>query len=251
MLTQKGNIFDELRKIRKVKKHVPHTMDGKTNVSETFANVYQNLYNSAGDKEEISKLLVQVNEHIGDLSISDVNMVSSEIVRKAANQVKPNKNDSVFDSDCLKRAPPMLFQHLTNIFKMFLIHGHASKVQLIAVIVPLLKDKMGDTGCSDNYRSIALSRILLIIFDWIVILFGKSLDMDDLQFSYQKDCSTWLVVESVSYFLRNGNEVFSCFMDMKKAFDMVKHSLLFQKLIHKNLSPIFVRLLMKMYVTSC
>ena len=51
----KGNIFDEHRKIRKVKKYVPHTMDGKTNVSETFANVYQNLYNSAGDKEEISK----------------------------------------------------------------------------------------------------------------------------------------------------------------------------------------------------
>ena len=98
-----------------------------------------------------------------------------------------------------------------------------SKVLLIAVIVPLLKDKMGDTGCSDNYRSIALSSILLKIFDWIVILlFGKSLGMDDLEFSYQKDCSTtmctWLVVESISYFLRNGNEVFSCFMDMKKAY---------------------------------
>ena len=123
---------------------------------------------------------------------------------------------------------------------MFLIHGHVSKVLFIAVIVPLLKDKMGDTGCSDNYRSIALSSILLKIFEWIVILlFGKSLGMDDLQFSYQKDCSTtmctWLLVESVSHFLRNGNEVFSCFMDMKKAFDMVKHSLLFQKLIHKNL----------------
>ena len=133
---------------------------------------------------------------------------------------------------------------------MFLI-----QVLLIAVIVPLLKDKMGDTGCSDNYRSIALSSILLKIFDWIVILlFGKSLGMDDLQFSYQKDCSitmcTWLVVESISPFLRNGNEVFSCFMDMKKAFDMVKHSLLFQKLIHKNLSPIFVRLPMKMYMSQ-
>ena len=114
---------------------------------------------------------------------------------------------------------------------------------------------MGDTGCRDNYRSIALSSILLKIFDWIVILLsGKSFRMDDLQFSYQKDCSTtmctWLVVESVSYFLRNGNEVFSCFMDMKKAFDMVKHSLLFRKLIHKNLSPIFVRLLMKMYMSQ-
>ena len=79
-----------------------------------------------------------------------------------------------------------------------------------------------DAGYGDNYRSIALSSILLKIFDWIaILLFGKSLGMDDLQFSYQKDCSTtictWLVVESVSYFLRNGNEVFSCYMDMEKA----------------------------------
>ena len=48
----------------------------------------------------------------------------------------------------------MLFQHLTNIFKSFLIHGHVGKVLLIAVIVPFLKDKLGDAGCSDNYRSI-------------------------------------------------------------------------------------------------
>ena len=250
----KGNIFDELRKICEVKNHMAHTMDGKINVSETFANMYQNLYNSADDIDETSKLLDQVNELIGDLSINDVNMVTSDIVRKATKQIKPNKNDPIFafNSDCLKRAPTMLFHHLDNISKSFLIHGHVSKALLIAVIVPLLKDKLGDIGCSDNYRSIALSSILLKIFNWMVILlFGKSLGMDELQFSYQKDCSTtmytWLVVESVSYFLRNGNEVFSCFMDMKKAFDMVKHSLLFQKLINKDLSPIFLRLLMKMY----
>ena len=83
------------------------------------------------------------------------------------------------------------------------------------------------------------------MFDWIVILlFGKSLGMDDLQFSYQKDCSTtmctWLVVESAIDFLRNGNEVFNCFMDTKKAFDMVKHSLLFKKLINKKNSLLYL-----------
>ena len=100
-----------------------------------------------------------------------------------------------------------------------------------------------------------LSSILLKIFDWrVILLFGKFIGKDELQFSYQKDCSTtmctWLVVESVSFFLRNVNEVFSCFMDMKKAFDMIKHSLLFQKLINKDPSPIFLRL-EDVYVSSC
>ena len=61
---------------------------------------------------------------------------------------------------------------------------------------------------------------------------------------------TWLVVESISYFLRNSNEVFATFIDMKKAFDMVKHSLLFRKLIDRNLPPIFMRLLIVMYISQ-
>ena len=116
------------------------------------------------------------------------------------------------------------------------------------MIIPLIKDKLGDTESSDNYISIALSGILLKVFDWVVILlFGKSLNLDTLQFSYQKHCGTnmctWLVVESISYVLRNGSEVIATFMDMKKAFDVVKHSLLFRKLLDRNLPPIFMRLL--------
>ena len=83
-------------------------------------------------------------------------------------------------------------------------------------------------------------------------MFGKSLSMVDLQFSYQKDCNVHIASSrkrSTSYetamkFLA------ASFMDMKKAFDMVKHSLLFQKLINKDLSCIFVCLQMKMYTSQ-
>ena len=117
-----------------------------------------------------------------------------------------------------------------------------------ATIVPLIKDQLGDTDSSDNYRSIALSSNILKVYDWVVILlFGKSLNLDTLQFSYQKHCGTnmctWLVVESISYFLRNGSEVFGNIYGHEKAFDMAKHSLLFKKLRDRNLPPIFTRLI--------
>ena len=99
---------------------------------------------------------------------------------------------------------------------------------LVATIVPLIKNKLGNTEPSDNYRSLALSSVILKIYDWVVItLFGDRLNLDELQFSYQKNISinmcSWLVVESIGHFRRNNSDVFSCFMDMSKAFDMVRH----------------------------
>ena len=61
---------------------------------------------------------------------------------------------------------------------------------------------------------------------------------------------TWTVVETIDYFLRNGGKVFSCMMDMTKAFDLVKHSLLFRKLLSVGLPAIFIRLLIFIYINQ-
>ena len=58
---------------------------------------------------------------------------------------------------------------------------------------------------------------------------------------------TWTVIETVDYFLRHGGEVFGCMMDMSKAFDLVKHSKLFRKLLDAGLPAIFLRLLIFIY----
>ena len=91
------------------------------------------------------------------------------------------------------------------------------------------------------------------LFDWIFLLiYGEKLELDDLQYAYQPGCSTtmctWSVLETIDYFIRNGSEVYTCCMDMTKAFDMLKHSILFKKLIVANIPPVFVRLLMYLYM---
>ena len=232
-------------------------MDGNSEPSERFADVYGQLYNSTDDQEDIQVITTEVESHINSNSLSDVDKITESLIVDVIREIKPNKKDPVFtfNSNCMKHAPSFLHTHLANMMRSFLVHGYVCDTLRGAMIIPLIKDKLGDVEASDNYRSIALSSVILKNFDWIVItLFGKTLALDELQFSYQKHCSTtmctWLVVESISYFTRNGSEMFTCFMDMKKAFDCVKHSLLFRKLMDRRVYPIFLRLIIYMYANQ-
>ncbi len=253
--TSGRDIFSELRRLIHLPADPPSMIDGNEKPEERFSDVYRKLYNSLDDSNDTKKILDEVEECIDDESLNEIDQVTPEIIADVIKEIKANKNDPVFtfNSNCIKHAPASLNHHLANMIKCYLTHGHVSNFLLLATIIPLIKDKLGDAESSDNYRSIALSSVILKIFDWIVLtLFGKTLGLDELQLSYQKNCSTtmctWLVVESIGHFTRNGSEVYACFMDMKKAFDLVKHSLLFRKLVERKMPPIFIRLLIYMYV---
>jgi hypothetical protein len=234
---------------------VANSIDNKTeNVEEHFAGIYKDLYNSIDDREAVDELYATVESLIDTKSIADVERVTPDVVKEAVSRLNCNKTDPVFSftSDFFKNSPEILFSHLSIIIKSFLLHAHASNVLLLSTLVPIIKDKMGDICSSKNYRSIAISSLILKIIDWvIIILFGECLHLDDLQFSYQSGRSTtmctWLAIETIDHFLRNDGEVFSCMMDMTKAFDMVQHSLLFRKLLDVHLSSIFIRLIMVIY----
>ena len=139
--------------------------------------------------------------------------------------------------------------------KSCLVHGHVTQFLLLATLVPLIKDKLGELNSSKNYRTIAISSLILKLLDWIILLlFGAKLGIDDLQFAYQPGVSanmcTWTAIETANYFLRNGGEVFCCLMDMTKAFDLVKHSILFKKFLKAGLPVIFIRVLIFIYINQ-
>ena len=73
--------------------------------------------------------------------------------------------------------------HLAVLIQGFLIHGYISEILLLATVVPLIKDKLGDLCSSKNYRSIAISSLIVKILDWIIIiLHGDKLKYDKFQF---------------------------------------------------------------------
>ena len=251
----KGNIFSEIRKMRKSPRSAVNSIDGVSkDIPEHFASIYSRLYNSVDEKSKLESLYAVIDSQISDGDKSEVFKITAEVVKEAVSHLKKNKTDPIFrsTSDCLSNAPPIFFEHLAIVFRSWLIHGHATELLLISTLVPIIKDKMGNLCSSDNYRSIAISSLILKIFDWVLIgLCGDKLFFDELQFGYQEHCSTnmctWMAVETIDHFTRNGSDVFVCVMDMKKAFDTVQHSVLFQKLLERGIPRTYIRLMMVMY----
>ena len=251
----KGDIFSEIRKMRKAPVAVVNSIDGVTkDIPQHFASIYSRLYNSVNEREELNALYAAIDSQVSNADISEVSKISTDVVREAVSHLKKNKTDPLFKftSDCLSNAPSILFEHLATVFRSWLIHGHVTEMLLLSTLVPIIKDKMGNLCSSDNYRSIAISSLVLKIFDWVLILLhGDKLLFDELQFGYQRHCSTnmctWMAIETIDHFSRNGSETFVCVMDMKKAFDTVQHSILFNKLLARGIPATHVRLLMVMY----
>ena len=151
-----------------------------------------------------------------------------------------------FNSDCLKNAPDSLFQMIAKLAKSCYPWVYAINSTV------LCNNTSGSLDSSSNCQGIAISSLLLEIWDWIVIiLHGSSLSSDELQFGFKKASSTplctWSVVETVNYYKRGGSEVFCCLLDCKKAFDTVEHKKIFKKLVDK-IPLIFVRILLVTYI---
>ena len=254
-LNGNNGILRETKSMRKCTPSVPNVIDGKSdNIPDLFATKYEKLYNSVDDKKYMKDIKTELQNRIKQGDIEEVEKITSEVLKEASNKLVGNKKDPdvAIISDYLINAPNSVYEHLATLLRSYLTHGYISSILAISTIIPLIKDKLGNDSDSNNYRSIALSSVILKLFDWVLLLtYQKNFQLDKLQFSYQQNCSTtmctWMVIETMDYFLRNGSDIYVCVMDMTKAFDNVRHSTLFRKLLKRDLPSIVVRFLVYLY----
>ena len=190
-------------------------------IESHFANTYRQQYNSIEEDHNLTHVAEHLSKAIDSNSHVYVDKITASLVKNAINHLKNNRNDPIndFTSVQMVRLLSSLSEQLSLLFRQFLVHGHASPILMVSTLLPMIKDKLGDTCSSSNYRSIALTSLLLKIFDWILLLlFDEELKIDELQFGFQRNTSTtmctWVAVETIDYFLRNGSDVFTCVMDI-------------------------------------
>ena len=76
-----------------------------------------------------------------------------------------------------------LYPHIASLFSCMLAHGIATDDLFISTVIPTPKARNANLTSADNYRGIALSAILGILFDLIVLVrYRDILCSSDLQF---------------------------------------------------------------------
>ena len=251
------NIFQAIKKYRGGCRGYSSRIDGQVGshkITGRFAEIYSDLYNQHSSVDELEELESKIDTAIGAHSLADVDRVTTNVVEKAVKQLKSGKGDSMFNiqSDCLSNGPPALTMHLTNLLKTFIVHGTIPYFVLICTLLPLVKDNLADITSSDNYRAIASGSLLLKLLDMIIlILEGDKLACDRLQFGFQAGSSTtmctWTATTVIEHYNQRGRPVYSCAMDLSKAFDLVEWVSLFKILVAKGVSPVFLRILIFIY----
>ena len=91
---------------------------------------------------------------------------------------------------------------------------------------------------SNNYRGIALSSILGKLFDWVLYLSNSVIfESSNYQYGFKPGHSTvqcsFVVNETIQYYINNGSNVYSMLLDASRAFYRVHYIKLF-KLIKYN-----------------
>jgi hypothetical protein len=225
-------------------------VSGDSQISQLFSSKLQGVLNSHDCRERDSLLSSLASSLCSqDLALS---VVTEECVIDAFSHLKLGKGDGTpLSSDHWAHALPALSSTLAALFTAILRHGYMPELLRNCVLVPIPKSNK-DPALSDSYRPIALASTLSKALEWCILLsYPQSFLTSGLQFGFKKNMSTSLCTGTlkniVSKYIHGGSPVFACFLDASKAFDLVNHDILFQRLVDRDLPGHLTRFLLSWY----
>ena len=256
-------LYDEVRKITKSSNELPSVMDGQTDIeeiAEIFGNKYEALYNAVSyNNHDMNKIHKDIEARIANgcpnrptQSIHSHSITVKEVKEAAMLLKLGKKEENGLYSNHFKYGSDRLFVVLTLLFNSMLSHGTAPDELLLGTMIPLIKDGRLSKQSSDNYRSLTIGTGLSKLLEVIILNQQEdALKTSDLQFGFKAKSSTtmctFMALETIEYYMRNGSNVHVMLLDASKAFDRVNYIKLFEKLLRKGMCPLTVRLLLNMY----
>ena len=227
-------------------------IEGDEDIANFWGKHFDNILNVIKYSE---KSQTDLNNSMNQLICeSDIPVISpNEVIRAIKELPKGSSADAFgFSSEYYIHAPKVLTVYLSYLFSCFISHSYMPKEVMLTVIVPILKNPLGDITDKDNYRGIAISSLISKIFEGILVEKCEDyLWTQSNQFAFKKNHSTnhatFILKEIIHKYRNNNSHVYVCYLDASKAFDNVNHIKLFNKLLKRGFDPFVVKLLRYWY----
>ena len=145
-------------------------------------------------------------------------------------------------ADHFKFAHRISYIFLSLLFNSFISHGYLAANFTKTALVPIVKNKTGDTSDKNKYRPIAIIIASSKLFEICVLeILVTYLITHDHQFGFKSKHSTdvfiFTVKSVIKCYTEQNTSVYTCtcLLNDRKAFDRVNHWTLFAKLLVKRL----------------
>ena len=178
-------------------------------------------------------LVCFTDDHSGTLS----ERLKYEEVEDVCSKLKMGISGADVDYEHIRFVGPPLRKLLFKLYQNFFTNSSVPESVLTGVILPFFKGKGANANNKDNYRGIALFPTHCKFYGMVLLNRLESFAKDkgrfsDMQFGFRErvGCTeaSFTILEAINHMIERGRNVFTWFLDVRKAFDTVWTDLLFK-----------------------
>ena len=214
-----------------------------TSQRKCFAQYYEDLAvpkDNGYDNVFMELCNLRCEQNRACLSDSSDNLSFSEVdIEKVINKLHNGKSPDEYgiSAEHFKAGKSELVPVITKIFNHILDTKKIPAVFKTGVITPVLK-KGKDSKLLENYRGITVTAIFGKIFEY-ALLEKLHIAQSEMQFGFTEGLSPamagLLISEAKAESQENKTHIYAATLDSQKAFDVVHHAILLDKLVQTNI----------------
>ena len=231
----------------------PSSIDRESN-PQLIANNFSQQYKLILDKDKNGKSSAEQcdTESCNNNQIKIIHRVTKNDIKQAIKKLKCSIGSDSVHSNHLKDCTESFIDILASFFTSLSSHEHTPVDLLRGTITPTVKDRYGNRQDSSNYRPVMSSSVFLKLLEYCILAKIKPfVVLDDRQHGFRDTYSTstacFVFKETVMNYFKSNSKVYACFLDISKAFDSVKHSVLIRKLLEYGIPSSYVNLIKSWY----
>lgn len=203
---------------------------------------------------ELTNVREQLITQICDHDCTEFEPILESEVNVAIKQLNTGKAADEFGlvAEQLKCSKDILVPLITSTFNQIVTNKSVPDVFRVGIVTPVLK-KSKDATNLDNYRGITVTPILSKLFEYTILpRLSMNVDQSSLQFGFSKGLSPLMAALLISEAraevkCNTKSPLFLVTLDSRKAFDVVCHTIMLDKLYESGVHPTLWTLVRNMY----